>query len=167
VASIFDCHQPGPRERRKGRGGEEGKGGEGKGERGEKGRREGRGTGRENRGSGKGQGEETEKRSLILFLVLVSSRRGVALATLCRTHSVDQAGLELRNPPASASQVLGLKACGTLRSLIQKSGTEEMASGEKHLLHFQRASVQFPVPSTSLIPAPGDPTPPGFQGHLH
>jgi hypothetical protein len=29
------------------------------------------------------------------------------------THSVDQAGLELRNPPASASQVLGLKACAT------------------------------------------------------
>jgi hypothetical protein len=29
------------------------------------------------------------------------------------THSVDQAGLELRNPPASASQVLGLKACDT------------------------------------------------------
>jgi hypothetical protein len=26
------------------------------------------------------------------------------------THFVDQAGLELRNPPASASQVLGLKA---------------------------------------------------------
>jgi hypothetical protein len=26
------------------------------------------------------------------------------------THSVDQAGLELRNLPASASQVLGLKA---------------------------------------------------------
>jgi hypothetical protein len=25
--------------------------------------------------------------------------------------SVDQAGLELRNPPAPASQVLGLKAC--------------------------------------------------------
>jgi hypothetical protein len=29
------------------------------------------------------------------------------------THSVDRAGLELRNPPASASQVLGLKACAT------------------------------------------------------
>jgi hypothetical protein len=28
------------------------------------------------------------------------------------THFVDQAGLELRNPPASAS-VLGLKACAT------------------------------------------------------
>ena len=26
-------------------------------------------------------------------------------------HSIDQAGLKLRNPPASASQVLGLKAC--------------------------------------------------------
>ncbi|GAB1301827.1 Metallophosphoesterase 1 [Apodemus speciosus] len=29
------------------------------------------------------------------------------------TQSVDQAGLKLRNPPASASQVLGLKACAT------------------------------------------------------
>ena len=27
--------------------------------------------------------------------------------------SLDQAGLELRNPPASASRVQGLKACGT------------------------------------------------------
>jgi hypothetical protein len=29
------------------------------------------------------------------------------------THSVDQAGLELRNLPASASQVQGLKVCAT------------------------------------------------------
>jgi hypothetical protein len=35
----------------------------------------------------------------------------IALAVL--ELSVDQAGLELRNPPASASQVLGLKACTT------------------------------------------------------
>jgi hypothetical protein len=34
----------------------------------------------------------------------------VVLAVL-GTHSVDQAGLELRNPPASASQVLRLKVC--------------------------------------------------------
>ena len=33
------------------------------------------------------------------------------------THSVDQAGLKLRNPPASVSQVLGLKAC-TINSLL-------------------------------------------------
>jgi hypothetical protein len=32
------------------------------------------------------------------------------------THSVDQTGLELRNLPASASQVLGLKACHCLGS---------------------------------------------------
>ncbi|GAB1302668.1 NADH dehydrogenase [Apodemus speciosus] len=29
------------------------------------------------------------------------------------TYSVDQAGLKLRNPPASASRVLGLKTCTT------------------------------------------------------
>ena len=29
------------------------------------------------------------------------------------TYFVDQAGLEHRNPPASASRVLGLKACAT------------------------------------------------------
>jgi hypothetical protein len=33
------------------------------------------------------------------------------------THFVDQAGLELRNLPASASRVLGLKACSTKSSL--------------------------------------------------
>jgi hypothetical protein len=34
------------------------------------------------------------------------------------THSVDQAGLELRNPPASASQVLRLKVCATTAQLL-------------------------------------------------
>jgi hypothetical protein len=34
------------------------------------------------------------------------------------THSVDQAGLKLRDPPASASQVLGLKACATTARLV-------------------------------------------------
>jgi hypothetical protein len=34
------------------------------------------------------------------------------------THSVDQAGLELRNPPASASQVLRLKACATTPGFV-------------------------------------------------
>jgi hypothetical protein len=32
------------------------------------------------------------------------------------THTVDQAGLKLRNSPASGSQVLGLKACTTMPS---------------------------------------------------
>jgi hypothetical protein len=34
------------------------------------------------------------------------------------THSVDQAGLELRNPPASASRVLELKVCTTITRLL-------------------------------------------------
>jgi hypothetical protein len=34
------------------------------------------------------------------------------------THFVDQAGLELRNPPASASRGLGLKACTTMPGWI-------------------------------------------------
>jgi hypothetical protein len=34
------------------------------------------------------------------------------------TQSVDQAGLKLRNLPASASRVLGLKACATTARLL-------------------------------------------------
>jgi hypothetical protein len=34
------------------------------------------------------------------------------------THFVDQVGLKLRNPPASASRVLGLKACATTARLL-------------------------------------------------
>jgi hypothetical protein len=36
------------------------------------------------------------------------------------THFVDQAGLELRNPPASASQVLGLKVCATTPGFLKR-----------------------------------------------
>jgi hypothetical protein len=34
------------------------------------------------------------------------------------THFVDQAGLELRNPPASASQLLGLKVCAIMPGYV-------------------------------------------------
>jgi hypothetical protein len=37
------------------------------------------------------------------------------------THSIYQAGLELRNPPASASRVLGLKACTTTPDYVESS----------------------------------------------
>ena len=47
---------------------------------------------------------------LILFLVF---RDRVSLCSPGLTHSVDQAGLKLRDLTASASQVLGLKACTT------------------------------------------------------
>jgi len=53
---------------------------------------------------------------LYIFIYFGFSRQGFSLYSpgCPGTHSVDQAGLELRNPPASASQVLGLKACATM-----------------------------------------------------
>jgi hypothetical protein len=53
------------------------------------------------------------------FVVVVFQDR-VSLCSLgCPgTHCVDQAGLELRNLPASASQVLGLKLCATTSVLF-------------------------------------------------
>jgi hypothetical protein len=56
------------------------------------------------------------------FLLLLVFRDRVSLCSpgCPGTHSVDQAGLELRNPPASASRVLGLKACATTPGYIPK-----------------------------------------------
>ena len=48
-----------------------------------------------------------------LFVVFSHDRVSLCSPGCPGTHSVDQADLELRNPPASASQVLGLKACAT------------------------------------------------------
>ena len=52
----------------------------------------------------------------VCLFVLFCFGRGFLCVALAvpGTHSVDQAGLEIRNPPASASQVLELKACATL-----------------------------------------------------
>ena len=51
----------------------------------------------------------------VLVVVFVFQDRVSLCSPGCPgTHFVDQAGLELRNPPASASRVLGLKACATM-----------------------------------------------------
>jgi hypothetical protein len=50
---------------------------------------------------------------IYLFILVFRDRVSLCSPGCPETHSVDQAGLELRNPPASASQVLGLKACAT------------------------------------------------------
>ena len=52
---------------------------------------------------------------LLFLLLLLFSQDMVSLCSpgYPGALSVDQAGLELRNPPASASQVLGLKVSGT------------------------------------------------------
>ena len=47
---------------------------------------------------------------LLLLLLLFRDRVSLYSPGCPGTHSVDQAGFELRNPPASASQILGLKA---------------------------------------------------------
>jgi hypothetical protein len=53
------------------------------------------------------------------FVVVVDFRDRVSLCSpgCPGTHSVDEAGLQLRNPPASASQELGLKECTTTAQL--------------------------------------------------
>jgi hypothetical protein len=50
---------------------------------------------------------------LFFFFLVFRDRVSLYSPGCPGTHFVDQAGLELRNPPASASQVLGLKACAT------------------------------------------------------
>ena len=73
-------------------------------------------------------------------------------------HSVDQAGLELRNPLAFASRVLGLKACATtarLKVLLkaqylatigkkrEKAGTGDVGVGWGHAGRERGYSVGF------------------------
>jgi hypothetical protein len=48
-----------------------------------------------------------------LFVFVFQDRVSLYSPDCPGTHSVDEAGLELRNPPASASQVLGLKVYTT------------------------------------------------------
>jgi hypothetical protein len=55
---------------------------------------------------------------LFLFFVFFPDRVSLYRPGCPGTHSVDQAGLQLRNPPASASQVLGLKACATMPAYV-------------------------------------------------
>ena len=56
-----------------------------------------------------------------LFVCFLRKRLSVYSPGCPGTHSVDQAGFELRNPPASASQVLGLKACATTAGIVRIS----------------------------------------------
>jgi hypothetical protein len=77
----------------------------------------------------KNKKEEKEKNTLVIgnsnkcfsflsfffFFFLVFRDRVSLYSPGCPgTHCVGQAGLKLRNPPASASRVLGLKVCATM-----------------------------------------------------
>jgi hypothetical protein len=54
---------------------------------------------------------------LFFFFSFFPDRVSLCSPGCSGTHSVDQAGLELSNLPASAPQVLGLKACTTTAHL--------------------------------------------------
>jgi hypothetical protein len=60
--------------------------------------------------------------TLFVFVFVFAFQDRFSLCSLgCPgTHFVDQAGQELRNAPASAFQVLGLKACATTARLYSK-----------------------------------------------
>ena len=49
----------------------------------------------------------------VFFFFFFRDRVSLCILGCPGTHSLDQAGLELKNLPASSSQVLGLKACDT------------------------------------------------------
>jgi hypothetical protein len=49
----------------------------------------------------------------LLVCLFFQDRISLCIPGYPGTHFVDQAGLELRNLPASAFRVLGLKACAT------------------------------------------------------
>jgi hypothetical protein len=52
----------------------------------------------------------------LLFCFVFRDRVSLCSPGCPGTHSLDHVGLELRNPLASASQVLGLKSCATMPS---------------------------------------------------
>jgi hypothetical protein len=52
-----------------------------------------------------------------LFFLVFQNRVSLYSPGCPGTHFVDQAGLKLKNPPASASQVLRLKVCATTAQL--------------------------------------------------
>jgi hypothetical protein len=65
----------------------------------------------------------------ILFFFFFPDRVSLYSPGCSGTHFVDQADLELRNLPASASRVLGLKVCVTLDSPGQPLKRGPLMSG--------------------------------------
>ena len=64
-----------------------------------------------------------ESTVVCLFVCLFVLRQGFFILPGCPgTHSVDQAGLKLRNLPASAFQLLRLKGCATMPGFYCSSG---------------------------------------------
>jgi hypothetical protein len=83
--------------------------------------------------------------SIYLFIYLVFRDSVSLYSPGCPgTHFVDQAGLELRNLPASVSQVLGLKACATMPGQCVMLYTS---------LHGRQVSVTSTLPASLVLQA--------------
>jgi hypothetical protein len=59
------------------------------------------------------QGEKEKGFVCLLACFVFGDRVSLCSPGCLGTHSIDQGGFEFRNPPASASRVLGLKTCAT------------------------------------------------------
>jgi hypothetical protein len=68
------------------------------------------------------------------------------------THSVDQVGLKLRNPPASASRVLGLKACATTPG---GHAVLEVILSLVPSTHVEKVTTSCNSSSRDAVPTPG------------
>jgi hypothetical protein len=85
-----------------------------------------------------------------VFLVFLD-RFSLCISDCPGTHSVDQAGLELRNPPASASRVLGLKACATTPGGIFLSTYKTSALCMQDSLSLPPTTNSSPAPFTFIL----------------
>jgi hypothetical protein len=84
-------------------------------------------------------------RTRALFFFFFLDRVSLCSLGCPGTYSVDQADLELRNPPASASQVLGLKVCVTTAqqgvSIFNPSVRIHTIKKKIHTINFQTCST--------------------------
>jgi hypothetical protein len=80
------------------------------------------------------------------------------------THFVDQAVLELRNPPASASQVLGLKACATMLGSCLAFYIHPVDRAQVVLLVWQVLTERAISPATRVLSILSSPRHTQFSG---
>jgi hypothetical protein len=80
---------------------------------------------------------------VVVVVVVVLDRVSLYSPGCPGIHSVDQAGLELRNPPASASWVLGLKAFAKPPSWLAKFLTSSFISVEFFFFFFGNSMSTF------------------------
>jgi hypothetical protein len=90
---------------------------------------------------------------MTFFFFGFSNRVSLCSSSYPGTHFVGQAGLELRNRPASASQVLELKVCATMPGYKMTFFIRYFPH-----LHFQCYPKRPPYSPTHTLPYPPAPT---------